>query len=128
MTKENKKQRLAIPSMWPGGLESARSGHFGQCDCFTLVDLDDEGVIAVHIVPNPPHQRGSCLSPVQLLQSHDAQALIVHGIGMRPLVGFQQAGIEVYQSEGMGVNETVKAFLAKEVIAMDSSRACGGGA
>ncbi len=128
MTKESKKQRVAIPSMWPGGLESERSGHFGQCDCFTLVDLDDEGIVAVHIVPNPPHQQGGCLAPVQLLSSHDAQAIIVHGIGMRPLVGFRQAGIEVYQGEGVGVNETIQAFLANEVVAMDESRACGGGA
>ena len=128
MTKPNIRKRVAIPSMWPGGLESERSGHFGHCDCFTLVDLDDDGVIAVHVVPNPPHQQGSCLAPVQLLQSHDAQAIIVHGIGMRPLIGFQQAGIEVFQGDGSGVDETVRAFLADKVVAMDESRACGGGA
>ena len=128
MENEKTLQRVAIPSMWPGGLESARSGHFGHCDCFTLVDLDENGIVEVRVVPNPPHQQGGCLAPVQLLQGHEAHAIIVHGIGMRPLVGFKQAGIQVYQGEGTGVSEAVRAFLSNEVIAMNESMACGGDA
>lgn len=128
MKKGKELKRIAIPSMWPGGLESSRSGHFGHCDCFTLVDLDDDGVVKIQVVPNLPHQQGGCLAPVQLLQDHEAHAIIVHGIGMRPLMGFREAGIQVFQGEGKGVNEAVLAFLSNEVIAMDESRACGGGA
>jgi predicted Fe-Mo cluster-binding NifX family protein len=123
---DSQKIRVAIPSMWPGGLGAVRSGHFGRCDCFTLVDLDREGVQSVHIVPNPPHEQGGCLGPVRLLEKHDAAAIIVHGIGMRPLMGFRQAGIEVYQGEGMGIQETVQAFLADEISVIDESQVCGG--
>jgi predicted Fe-Mo cluster-binding NifX family protein len=121
-------RRVAVPSMWPGGLESFRSSHFGHCDCFTLVDLDDEGVAQIHVVANVPHQQGGCLAPVQLLQENEANAIIVHGIGMRPLIGFQQAGIQVYQGQGTGVGEAIRAFLAEEIVPMDESQACGGGA
>ena len=34
--------------------------------------------------------------PVNLLAQHKVNALIVGGIGMRPLMGFKQAGIDVY--------------------------------
>ena len=33
--------KLAVPSMGEGGLEAERSGHFGHCDCFTIVDIVD---------------------------------------------------------------------------------------
>jgi len=121
-------QRIAVPSMWPGGLEAARSMHFGHCDCFTLVDLGEDGIAGVSVVPNVPHQHGGCLAPVQVLLENDAQAIVVHGIGMRPLEGFRQAGIQVFQGEGSGVKEVIEAFLASEIVTMDESRACGGGA
>ena len=123
---DNSMMRVAIPSMWPGGIDSVRSGHFGRCDCFTLVDLDRDGVLGVRIVPNPPHEQGGCLAPVQLLKEHEARAIIVQGIGMRPLIGFRQAGIEVYLGLGQGVQETVQAFLADEIPVIDESQVCGG--
>ncbi|MCP4680705.1 MAG: dinitrogenase iron-molybdenum cofactor biosynthesis protein, partial [Desulfobacterales bacterium] len=33
--------RIAIPSVETGGLDGQRSGHFGHCDAFTLVDVED---------------------------------------------------------------------------------------
>ena len=120
------KTRVAIPSMWPGGLNASRSGHFGRCDCFTLIDLNKDGVHSVKIIPNPPHEQGGCLGPVRLLEEHDAEAIIVHGIGMRPLMGFREAGIEVYAGQGTGILETVQAFLANKIPVIDESQVCGG--
>jgi predicted Fe-Mo cluster-binding NifX family protein len=34
--------------------------------------------------------------PVNLLASQNVNVLVVGGIGLRPLLGFKQAGIEVY--------------------------------
>ena len=33
--------KLAVPTMGEGGLQAERSGHFGHCDCFTLIDIAD---------------------------------------------------------------------------------------
>ena len=33
--------KLAVPTMGQAGLGSERSGHFGHCDCFTIVDIVD---------------------------------------------------------------------------------------
>ena len=38
MSKENTTV-LAVPSNGAGGLEAERSGHFGRCDCFTIVEI-----------------------------------------------------------------------------------------
>ena len=33
--------RIAIPSVQPGGLDAEVGAHFGHCDLYTLVDVDD---------------------------------------------------------------------------------------
>ena len=33
--------RIAVPSEGQGGLDGLRAGHFGHCDVFTLVDIED---------------------------------------------------------------------------------------
>jgi predicted Fe-Mo cluster-binding NifX family protein len=110
------KGRIAIPSVAPGGLDGERSGHFGHCDVFTLVDVEGGKIVDVMTVPNHGHSEGGCLAPVNLLSGHNVNALVVGGIGMRPLVGFKQVGIDVYYDAthtniGMVVEELLKGRL-----------------
>ena len=37
--------KIAIPSVLPGGLEAQVGAHFGHCDCYTLVDVEDGAVV-----------------------------------------------------------------------------------
>jgi len=71
-----------------GGLGGVRSGHFGHCDVFTLVDVEDGKIKEVTTLPNQEHAQGGCMIPVNLLSENNVNALIVGGIGMRPLMGF----------------------------------------
>jgi len=122
----NGSTRLAVPSTWPGGIESLRSGHFGRCDCFTLVDIESGKVREITVVPNPPHQEGNCLAPVELLRLHGANAIVVHGIGMRPLTGFRDAGMEVYLGTGASVSDVVLEFIVEALAPISPQEACGG--
>lgn len=36
------KMRIAIPTNSPGGLDADRSDHFGHCDIFAMVDIDEK--------------------------------------------------------------------------------------
>ncbi len=118
---------LAIPSIGEGGLEGERSGHFGHCDCFTLVDIVDGAIAGVRVVDNPPHEEGGCLRPVNLLASHGVQALIVAGMGARPLAGFDAAGITVFFEDATPqIGEAVQLVLDGNVMIMDASHVCGG--
>ena len=36
-----KNGRIAIPSNGKGGLDATRSGHFGHCDVFTFIDVEN---------------------------------------------------------------------------------------
>ncbi|MZP42951.1 dinitrogenase iron-molybdenum cofactor biosynthesis protein [Heliobacterium gestii] len=118
------KVRLAIPSVRPGGLAADCSGHFGRCDCFTVVDISDGKLIKDTIIDNPPHYEGGCLRPVNLLSDHQVNALVVQGIGGRPLFGFRQAGIEVYQANEPTVQKVVDAFCAGKIPPIDDTQVC----
>ena len=118
---------LAVPTNGEGGLEAERSGHFGHCDTFTLVDITDGAVDNVRIVQNPPHVEGGCLAPVNLLASHDVTAILVAGMGARPLAGFIAAGIAVYfENATPVVSDAITLLLAGEVEVMDHRFVCGG--
>ena len=67
--------RIAIPSMETGGLDGQRSGHFGHCDVFTLVDVVDGEIKSVTTVPNQGHVQGGCIIPVNLLAGHQVNAV-----------------------------------------------------
>ena len=89
-----KNGRIAVPSNGNGGLDATRSGHFGHCDVFTFIDIENGEIKNVSTIQNQEHVQGGCMVPVNLLASHNVNALVVGGIGMRPLMGFKQAGID----------------------------------
>lgn len=120
--------RIAIPSMGTGGLDGERSGHFGHCDVFTMVDVENGEIKDVSTVQNQSHVQGGCMVPVNLLSDHNVNALIVGGIGMRPLMGFKQVGIDVYyDAERPQIRPVVEDLIAGKLTAIGDDQVCGGG-
>jgi len=122
------KMRIAIPSEGEGGLDGLRAGHFGHCDVFTFVDLMDGKIDQVTTVENVSHVQGGCMVPVNLLANHNVDALIVGGIGMRPLMGFRQVGIDVYhEAERHQIRPVVEDMIAGKLLMISDDQVCGGG-
>ena len=120
--------RIAIPSVEQGGLEGTRSGHFGHCDVFTLVDVENGKIKEVTTLQNQEHAQGGCMVPVNLLSSNSVNALIVGGIGMRPLMGFRQAGIDVYyDAQRAEIKPVVEDLIAGKLQVIGDDEVCGGG-
>ena len=120
--------RLAIPSEGEGGLDGLRAGHFGHCDVFTCVDIEDGKIGTVRIVANKEHVQGGCMVPVQLLAQEGVNAIVVGGIGMRPLMGFRQMGINVYHdAERREIRPVVEDFAKGGLTFITDQQACGGG-
>ena len=120
--------RVAIPSNGNGGLDGTRAGHFGHCDVFTFVDFEDGEIKDVTTLPNKEHVQGGCMVPVNLLAENKVNALVVGGIGMRPLMGFRQVGIEVYHdSVRAEIKPVVDDFLAGKLPKITDNDVCGGG-
>lgn len=120
--------RIAVPSEGSGGLGGLRAGHFGHCDVFTLVDVEDGKIQDVSVLANKEHVQGGCMVPVQLLADNKVQRLIVGGIGMRPLMGFQQVGIDVYyDGERQDIRPVVEDMIADKLPMIAQDQVCGGG-
>jgi predicted Fe-Mo cluster-binding NifX family protein len=123
-----KNGRIAVPSVGNGGLDGQRSGHFGHCDVFTLVDVEDGDIKEVTALQNSEHVQGGCMVPVNLLAQNKVNALIVGGIGMRPLMGFRQVGIDVYYDpERPEIKPVVEDLIAGKLPMIADDQVCGGG-
>lgn len=122
--------KLAIPTNSPGGLEASRSDHFGHCEVFTIVSLDTEQAIeAIDTIVNYGHQPGGCMVPVKILRDAKVDAIVVGGLGARPMQGFAQVGIEVYfagQELGGDVRSLVQHFVDGRLPRMQPAQVCQG--
>ncbi|MCG8688279.1 MAG: dinitrogenase iron-molybdenum cofactor biosynthesis protein [Desulfobacterales bacterium] len=121
--------RIAIPSNGEGGINGTRAGHFGHCDVFTFVDVKDGKIEKVSTLPNKEHVQGGCMVPVNLLAEHRVNALIVGGIGMRPLMGFRQVGIDVFHDDQRpDIEPVVLDLIQGNLHEIRNDQVCGGGA
>ncbi len=119
---------VAIPSSHPGGLESPLGLHFGHCDLYTLVEVAEGKILGVRTLPNVPHQQGGCMAPVNHLAQNAVDVLIAGGMGMRPLMGFNQVGIKVLYGNGVQtVGEAVTEYLNGRLQQFTTEFTCGGG-
>lgn len=117
---------IAVPSQGAGGLEAARSDHFGHAENFTVVTLEQGTPTAVDVLENP-HGSGGCLSPVALLAQAGVDAITVAGIGGRPLAAFRQAGVAVFLDRASStVAESVMAIADGTAVIIGDDDACGG--
>ncbi len=120
--------RIAIPSNGEGGLKGTRAGHFGHCDVFTFVDVENGEIKEVTTLSNQEHAQGGCMVPVNLLADNRVNALVVGGIGMRPLMGFRQVGINVFHDDQRtDIEPVVMDLIAGKLTEIQNDQVCGGG-
>ena len=120
--------RIAVPSNGTGGMDGERSGHFGHCEVFTFIDVENGEIVNVSTLQNQEHVQGGCMVPVNLLAQNKVNALIVGGIGMRPLMGFKQVGIAVYHdAERAAIKPVVEDLIAGRLPEIRDDQVCGGG-
>ncbi|RUM39314.1 MAG: dinitrogenase iron-molybdenum cofactor biosynthesis protein [Desulfobulbus sp.] len=119
---------VGIPSTEPGGLESVFGQHFGHCDLYTVVDIEDGEIKEVRTLPSVPHQQGGCMAPVQYLADNGVKILLAGGMGMRPLMAFNQLGIEVFFAGGAAkVGDAVQGYIDNQLKVFTTDFTCGGG-
>lgn len=89
--------KIAIPSMNESGLESDVCFHYGSCEYFTIVDVSDKNIKSVKTISNlSPEIEHNCAAPLKILESHNVNAVLVAGIGGRPLMSLAEKNIKVF--------------------------------
>lgn len=120
--------RIAVPSNGNGGLKGIRSEHFGHCDVFTLIDVENGIVKKESVLNYDGHGHGGCMVPVNLLAKNEVKAVVVSGIGRRPLAGFNNVGIDVYiETISPNVITVINKFILNNLEKMSIDEACSGG-
>ncbi len=107
--------RLAIAT--ENGMVSA---HFGHCETFTLVDIEEDSVVNTAAIPAPPHEPG-LLPP--FLAEKGANIVIAGGMGPRAVDLFSAQGIQVIPGIQGSIDDVVQAFIAQEL--KPGSNLCG---
>lgn len=119
---------VAVPSQNPGGLKAGLMSHFGHCDVFTLVEMENGGVKTVSVLPNAPHEHGACTAPVQTLADHGVKVMLAGGMGMRPLQAFEASGIKVmFTGLATTVEQAVNDFAQNKLPVFGDNGLCKGG-
>jgi ATP-binding protein involved in chromosome partitioning len=98
------KRKFAIPT-----LNEQLTAHFGHCEKFAIVEVEDEKVIKEEFVTPPVHQPG--VYP-KFLADQGVQVIIAGGMGQKAQDLFAQNNIEVH----MGVNNGSPKALVEDYL------------
>jgi len=91
--------------------------HFGHCEGFAIVDLDDDILIARNWVQNPGHKPGYL--PV-FLKELGIQTIIAGGIGESAVQLFENNQIAVLSGITGNVEDTVNLFAIGKLTSQDT--------
>ncbi|WP_048122477.1 MULTISPECIES: NifB/NifX family molybdenum-iron cluster-binding protein [Methanosarcina] len=79
------------------GLESDVCYHYGSCEYFTIVDVKEKDIESVKTISNlSPEIEHNCAAPSKILESNNVNAVLVAGIGGRPLMSLAEKNIKVF--------------------------------
>ncbi len=110
--------RIAIPVE-----NTLLSAHFGHCEEFAMVTVEENKVVERERIKAPRHQPG--LFP-RWLGSLGANVIIAGGMGHRAIQLFEQNGIEVVVgAPSVPVEELVEAYLSGSLVSTGGG--CAGG-
>ena len=86
--------------------------HFGRCEAYTLVDIDEQEITRQARIPNPGHQPG--FRPGYLAERGVA-CIVAGGMGPRAQTLFGEKGIQTVVGVSSTLDETVDALRRDEL-------------
>ncbi|MCD6181343.1 MAG: NifB/NifX family molybdenum-iron cluster-binding protein [Candidatus Cloacimonetes bacterium] len=102
------KKTIAIPT-----INGQLCPHFGHCEKFALIQLEDNSVVSTDYITSPPHQPG--LLP-EFLAQKGVNVIIAGGMGTRAQEIFTNHNIEVKIGVAGGSPEdVVQTYLTGEL-------------
>lgn len=101
--------RIAIPTS-----QGTLCPHFGHCEQFAIVDVDQQTVIRTEYQTPPPHEPGVLPAWLHKL---GVNMIVCGGMGMRAQQLFAQNDIRVvYGAASLPPDEIVRQYLAGELV------------
>jgi predicted Fe-Mo cluster-binding NifX family protein len=120
--KDVNRTKIAIPCVGQASLQARVSSHFGRCDSYVIVTVEEGKIKATESILNRAHS--DCASPVRALAEKGVSLMLVEGMGMRPYLAFKELGIEVRCGITGTTAEAVESYLKGETFAMTQDGPC----
>jgi predicted Fe-Mo cluster-binding NifX family protein len=114
--------KIAMPCTGEASLQARVSSHFGRCDSYVIVTVEEGKIKATDSILNESHS--DCASPVRVLAENGVSLMLVEGMGMRPYLAFKQLGIEVRCGITGTIAEAVESYLKGETFTMTRDGLC----
>lgn len=103
--------KIAIPSISDRGLESDVCAHYGSCEYFTIVDVENNTIAGINtIINSSPDGEHNCAAPSVILKLHNVETVLVSGIGGRPLMSLTEKKIKVFAGAAGKVSDAVQDY------------------
>ena len=110
--------KIAIPTT-----EGKLCAHFGHCETFTLIEVDEEKNEILSMKTDEPEEGVSCQCASWIAEK-GVNLVLAGGMGVKPLMMFVENGIQVIPGcPELDVKEIVELYLNNELIAGENS--CG---
>lgn len=116
--------KICFPVQKNEGLSSIVYNHFGSAPMFLIFDTKTNDIVPVNN-RDRHHAHGSC-NPMQALDGHAVDAIVVGGIGAGALNRLNQMGIRVHRAQAETVVENMSMYNA-EILPEFTMQACCGG-
>lgn len=107
--------RIAISAESDQGLDAAVSPHFGRCEFYALVDVEDSCIKKVTVVRNPYYPQHEPGAIPQFIHQQQANVMLTGGMGQRAVMFFDQFGIQPVTGASGTVKQAVESYLAGEI-------------
>ncbi len=91
--------------------------HFGRCERYEILDIENEQVVARKQMECPAHEPG--LLP-RLLKEQGAQVVICGGAGANAVNLFAASGVGMFLGVSGSLDQVVAAIIAGELVGGDS--------
>ena len=114
--------KVCFPTGTNQGLSALLYGHFGSAPFFTLADTET-GILEIRDNQGQVHVHGAC-HPVGALEGLGIQAVVCGGMGLRALQKLEEAGIEVYRSGALTVEEALREIGEGKAERLSAEGAC----
>ena len=118
------KRIIGIPATGPE-LTDAVSPHFGHCEYFVGVEIENNSIKKAFALQNNGHS--ACMEPVFKMKEQAVTDMILGGIGGRPFMGFIQVGINLYRAVTGSIKENIELYLQNKLEVLGGPSCSGGG-
>ena len=114
--------KIAIPCVGRANLQAQVSHHFGCCDSYVIVTVEEAEIKSVESIRNGKHSR--CTESVRVLVQRAVGLTLVGTMGVGGWEAARKLGIEVRCGITGTVAEAVESFLKGETLPMGEDTLC----